>query len=82
MNRQAFIDSLLTDIHNLNSDMEFYAKELADREILQREYRLQHLYKGWAVMSLDKAAWKLRIKQAKRLKKKLLGVYRKASQWL
>lgn len=82
VNRQGFIDGINNDIYQLNSDITFYASELADREIVVREYLHMHQFRRAFVMWLDKRMWAFRIKQAAKAKKKLAKIKHYASSWL
>lgn len=82
VNRQAFLNSVSNDIHQLNSDLRFYESELADREIIVRDYLKQKQFKRAYILWLDKRMWKLRIRQAKKAKRALCKISNRASNWL
>ena len=82
INRAGYIDAITADIHQINSDLKFFEEQLADREIVTREYMQLHQFKRALVMILDKSVWKLRIRQAKKAKRRLIKLSRRASSWL
>ena len=82
VNRQAFLDSISNDSHELTSDIRFYMEQYAHSETLAKDYfKMRHFRKAY-VMWRDKCLWKKRILYAEKIQRKLFKVNRAASKWL